>query len=70
MSLAPGTVGSVSLSTTTLTFDNVCPGPNCWSSNQTVTLTGVEDVNETSENVTISATAPSVTSASFQFDTG
>jgi hypothetical protein len=69
VTLATSNAGSVSLSTTTLTFDNVCPGPNCWSSNQTVTLTGVEDVNETSENVTISATAPSVTSASSSFDT-
>jgi hypothetical protein len=69
VTLATSNAGSVSLSTTTLTFDNVCPGPNCWSSNQTVTLTGVEDVNETSENVTISATAPSVTSASSVFDT-
>ena len=45
------------------------PVQNCWSANQTVTLTGVEDVNETSENVTISATALSVTSASSAFDT-
>jgi hypothetical protein len=69
VTLATSNAGSVSLSTTTLTFNNVCPGAQCWSSNQTVTLNGVEDVNETSENVTISATAPSVTSASSSFDT-
>jgi hypothetical protein len=27
------------------------PGPNCWSTAQTVTMTGVEDVNETTETV-------------------
>ncbi|HMW08224.1 MAG TPA: hypothetical protein PKC94_24320, partial [Leptospiraceae bacterium] len=69
VTLASGTVGSVSLATTTLTFDNVCPGAQCWSSNQTVTMNGVEDVNETSETVSITATAPSATSASFNIDT-
>ena len=46
-----------------ITFDNVCPGPNCWSTAQTVTMTGVEDVNETTETVAITATAPATPNA-------
>ncbi|MCZ8157456.1 MAG: hypothetical protein O9264_15135, partial [Leptospira sp.] len=35
---AEGTV-----SPTSVTFDNVCPGANCWSTDQTITITGVDD---------------------------
>jgi hypothetical protein len=69
VSLASGTVGSVSLGTASITFDNVCPGPNCWSTAQTVTMSGVEDVNETTETVAITATAPATTNATFNIDT-
>jgi hypothetical protein len=69
VSLASGTVGSLTLGTANITFDNVCPGPNCWSTAQTVTMTGVEDVNETTETVAVTATAPATTAASFNIDT-
>ena len=69
VSLASGTVGSVTVGTASITFDNVCPGANCWSTNQVVALTGVEDVNETSETVTITATAPATPNATFNIDT-
>ncbi|MBP7282686.1 MAG: hypothetical protein KBA66_13975, partial [Leptospiraceae bacterium] len=65
VSLASGTVGSVTVGTASITFDNVCPGANCWSTDQVVALAGVEDVNETSETVTITATAPATPNASF-----
>ncbi|MBK8395768.1 MAG: hypothetical protein IPL26_11100 [Leptospiraceae bacterium] len=63
VNLASGTVGSVTLSTASVNFTSAN-----YNVDQVVTLTGVEDVNETSETVTISATstAPTVT---FDIDT-
>ncbi|HMW08622.1 MAG TPA: hypothetical protein PK079_24190, partial [Leptospiraceae bacterium] len=69
VTLSSSNAGAISVSPLTLTFDNVCPGAQCWSANQSVTLTGVEDANQTSETVTISASAPSATSASLDFKT-
>ncbi|MBK8395767.1 MAG: hypothetical protein IPL26_11095 [Leptospiraceae bacterium] len=69
VTLATSNSASVALSTTTLTFTNVCPSVNCWSSNQSVTLTGVEDGNQSSEVVAISASAPAATGDSLNFTT-
>ncbi len=36
--------GEVTVSPSSLTFDNVCPGVQCWNTPQTVTVTGVDDI--------------------------
>lgn len=41
VSLSAGS--NVSLTPTSLTFDSVCPGAQCWSTPQTVTITAVDD---------------------------
>ena len=69
VTMASSNIASISASPLTLTFDNVCPGAQCWSTNQTVTLNGIEDANQSSESVTISASAPATTGASLNFTT-
>ncbi|MCB1179711.1 MAG: hypothetical protein KDK36_19190 [Leptospiraceae bacterium] len=44
--------------TTFITFDNVCPGVNCWSTPKNVNITALEDSNETSETVNVIFNTP------------
>lgn len=41
--ISSGTPTEVDVSPAFVTFDNVCPGANCWSTPKTVTVTGVND---------------------------
>jgi hypothetical protein len=69
VSFASSNVASATVAPASVTFDNVCPGANCWSSLKTITVTGVEDINETTETVTITASAPAVPNSTLNFDT-
>ena len=70
VTIATSNAGSVSLSTTTLTFDNVCPGANCWEHKSNCNSHWYRRCKRNfRECYHLSATAPSVTSASSSFDT-
>ncbi len=69
VTLSSGTASALTVSPNSITFDDVCPGANCWSTDRTLTMTGVEDANTTAETVTIPASAPAVTNALFTIDT-
>ncbi|MCB1176601.1 MAG: hypothetical protein KDK36_03375 [Leptospiraceae bacterium] len=69
VNLSSDTTSSVTIDTSSLIFDSTCPGVNCWSNNRSVTLTGVEDGNESSENVTISASATAVDTVTYNVTT-
>ncbi|MBK8395769.1 MAG: hypothetical protein IPL26_11105 [Leptospiraceae bacterium] len=69
VNLSSSIAGSVSLSAASFTFDNVCPGPNCWSTNQIITVNGLEDINETSETSIITASAAAVTTVAQNYTT-
>ena len=52
-----------------VTFDNVCPGVNCWSTNKTITINGLEDVNQSLENIVITSTAPATPTVNSNYTT-
>jgi hypothetical protein len=43
ISITPNTPAEANVSPAILTFNNVCPGLNCWSTPQMVTITGIDD---------------------------